>query len=501
MKREILLENGYNMPMKKLKMLKTDLIFHTAIPTFLTKVDSFLDLIIPPKYTCIDDKKEVKYLTKYLKERNNEKEAEEKPPLYIYTRILTRGIDLTNRSTSYNSVHSVNRRQVSFYYLNLKDQKIKKKEKKLIEEKINKVKKNIHRKVLSENFHKPGFIPKKIYSRNNNMNVKNFSSEAFVNIVKKDYEPVKKSIKEEYLYSKKEFLRDVNHKFKTQNQHIISLKDFPENHLLRSRYIKLFPPIQKDYEPKNKLYNIKRIISDYKIDDEGMKKIRKIKERELILEKEKIFKWKKAIISSSIQFKKLGLNNFPIEFSELNSKPYVNKKGKEFFNSIKNKEISKFVDLTLENKLLLLNVDYSHETVLHIMAKRNIYLHISFAIKNGANLNVKNYLGKTPLHLACENYNKESILVLLYEMANPFIRDNFGKNCFEVWKKKNENVKEEIFRSETIKRYELLDKIHRFSIKKYSEYMKNGLIHLWNSEFQIDFIPDNYGIFEKKKKY
>ena len=67
--------------------------------------------------------------------------------------------------------------------------------------------------------------------------------------------------------------------------------------------------------------------------------------------------------------------------------------------------------------------------------------------------------------------------------------------------KKNENVKEEIFRSETIKRYELLDKIHRFSIKKYSEYMKNGLIHLWNSEFQIDFIPDNYGIFEKKKKY
>ena len=102
MKREILLENGYNMPMKKLKMLKTDLIFHTAKPTFLTKVDSFLDSIIPPKYTYIDDKKEVKYLTKYLKERNNEKEAEEKPPLYIYTRILTRGIDLTNRSTSYN---------------------------------------------------------------------------------------------------------------------------------------------------------------------------------------------------------------------------------------------------------------------------------------------------------------------------------------------------------------------------------------------------------------
>lgn len=41
MKREILLENGYNMPMKKLKMLKTDLIIHTAKPTFLTKVDSF----------------------------------------------------------------------------------------------------------------------------------------------------------------------------------------------------------------------------------------------------------------------------------------------------------------------------------------------------------------------------------------------------------------------------------------------------------------------------
>ena len=155
MKREILLENGYNMPMKKLKMLKTDLIFHTAKPTFLTKVDSFLDSIIPPKYTYIDDKKEVKYLTKYLKERNYEKEVEEKPPLYIYTRILTRGIDLTNRSTSYNSVHSVNRRQVSFYYLNLKEQKIKKRKK--INRRKKKIKKNIHRKVLSKNFHKPRF--------------------------------------------------------------------------------------------------------------------------------------------------------------------------------------------------------------------------------------------------------------------------------------------------------------------------------------------------------
>lgn len=129
MRREIALDDSINEPNRKLKLLKTNKIFHTAKPTFLTKVDSFLDSIIPPKYTYIDDKKEVKYLTKYLKERNNEKEAEEKPPLYIYTRILTRGIDLTNRSTSYNSVHSVNRRQVSFYYLNLKDQKIKKKKK------------------------------------------------------------------------------------------------------------------------------------------------------------------------------------------------------------------------------------------------------------------------------------------------------------------------------------------------------------------------------------
>ena len=44
------------------------------------------------------------------------------------------------------------------------------------------------------------------------------------------------------------------------------------------------------------------------------------------------------------------------------------------------------------------------------MTKRNIYLFISFALRNGANPNTKNYNGRTLLHLSCEYNHNKSIL-------------------------------------------------------------------------------------------
>ena len=90
--------------------------------------------------------------------------------------------------------------------------------------------------------------------------------------------------------------------------------------------------------------------------------------------------------------------HLPIEYSETNSHPYIDSNSKEYFESLKNNDIDTFIELTFKNKFLLLNNDYSHETVLHVMAKRNIYLFISFAIRNGGNPNSKNYIGRTPLH-------------------------------------------------------------------------------------------------------
>jgi ankyrin repeat protein len=57
------------------------------------------------------------------------------------------------------------------------------------------------------------------------------------------------------------------------------------------------------------------------------------------------------------------------------------------------------------------------------MTKRNIYLFISFALRKCANPNPKNYIGRTPLHLACEYNHNESIFILLFEIGDPLIKD------------------------------------------------------------------------------
>ena len=94
MRREITLDDSINEPNRKLKLLKTNKIFHTAKPTFLSKVEGFLNKTIPSRFNYIDEKKEINYLTKYLKDYNFEKELTEFPPLYFYTSILLKGIEV-----------------------------------------------------------------------------------------------------------------------------------------------------------------------------------------------------------------------------------------------------------------------------------------------------------------------------------------------------------------------------------------------------------------------
>ena len=75
------------------------------------------------------------------------------------------------------------------------------------------------------------------------------------------------------------------------------------------------------------------------------------------------------------------------------------------------------------------------------MTKRNIYLFISFALRNGSNPNTKNYIGGTPLQLSCEYNHNESIFILLFEMTDPLIKDNYHKTSFDLWKKDKETAK------------------------------------------------------------
>ena len=490
MKREIQLDDSINEPKRKLKLLKTNLIFHTARPTFLTKVEDFLEKTIPPRKGYIDEKKEIHYLTKYLKDYNYEKELEERPPLYLYTSFLTKGIDtsINTLTTSYQSRNkSISRNQVSFYYLNQLNKNLSVKKK--LEYKKRKTK-----LVKKEKFHRPGFIPEETYNLIDRHKTRNLvSEETPIEIfLKSDFRPVKRIIRNEYKKAKRLLNLEIDQEFTKPTE--IIYDNFPENHRLISKYVKLVPPKEKDYEPKNNLYNIERIKKEYKIDEENMKKIIHKKKTINIPKIDKIFKWRKAIISAANQLKKLNMTTIPNEINISKIRPYMQPKSKEYFDSIKKNNIDNFLDLTFKNKLLLIDVDYSHDTILHLMAKRNIYLYISFALRNGANPNTKNYIGRTPLHLACEYNHNESIFVLLFEMADPLIEDNYHKTSFDLWKKDKETAKEYVIRTETIKRYNALREIHKYSIKSFPDCLRNGLLHLWNNDLELNFEPIKYGI-------
>ena len=73
--------------------------------------------------------------------------------------------------------------------------------------------------------------------------------------LKSDFLPVKRIIKDEFKKTKRLLNLEIEQEFTKPTE--IIYDTFPENHRLISKYVKLVPPKEKDYEPKNNLYNIK----------------------------------------------------------------------------------------------------------------------------------------------------------------------------------------------------------------------------------------------------
>ena len=57
-------------------------------------------------------------------------------------------------------------------------------------------------------------------------------------------------------------------------------------------------------------------------------------------------------------------------------------------------------------------------------------------MNRGANPSIKDETGRTPLHIASANSYKETIMMLLYEMANPVVQNNKGKMPIDLTKDK-----------------------------------------------------------------
>ena len=318
---------------------------------------------------------------------------------------------------------------------------------------------------------------KKIQELKEQLKIKN-QKEKIDKLITNEFKPINNAIEYKIEDNKNKLDIQINNRFKLDFQ-IVNPKNFPDKYNFENLMI---PKKGIDYsqliQEKLKNYNLKK---------EVVKKINKIMVKEKHKKNQNLLnKFKKTIIKCAIHFKKLNISLS--EFYSLNYKnikPFEHNETKLLLTAIKDGNFSLVYDLIMKNNLLIYDFDYFHQTVLHWMAKRNKYNMIKFAIKNGAIINAIDSVGRTPLHLACYFQNIESVMILLYEFASPFIKDNQGKMAIDL--AKDYNI---VFMLKRVNTLYLINGV--LSVKKFEENFRNGLNFLFNKELNLKFNYDDY---------
>ena len=105
---------------------------------------------------------------------------------------------------------------------------------------------------------------------------------------------------------------------------------------------------------------------------------------------------------------------------------------------------------------------------------------ISLFISRGADINSRDEGGRTPLFIAAQNNYLEFITVLLFEIADPSIKNIKGEKTFDV------SIDPKIkFILERAKVLHYLNNIGK--IQNFNESIKNGLSFLYKEEIRINF--------------
>ena len=79
---------------------------------------------------------------------------------------------------------------------------------------------------------------------------------------------------------------------------------------------------------------------------------------------------------------------------------------------------------------------------------------MSKIVKYGGNVNVQDFKGRTALHFAVMNNDLIAVVILLYYLANPLLKDTNGNSPLEYMNMKNENyiIKELLIRCSIIRK-------------------------------------------------
>ena len=327
------------------------------------------------------------------------------------------------------------------------------------------------------------FYSKEEYYKINNVVTK---EQPVIDYLNENFKSIDNSISKTYNREKENLLKDVKLEFNFTQEALTEENKFSERFRFKSKANK-YHIVEKNYEPRSPTFNLHRILNNYKLRREVTRRIYKIRGYDLNSFMDIKKKFRKSIYLVSKQLKRLNifLQDLPIyKNKEEELQPYKFKDSKLFFDAVKNNDIEIVFKMLYKNKLLLIDFDYSQQNILHWMVKRNFYQYLSQIIINGANINQQDYIGKTPLHLACEKNRFECVFILLYETANPFIKDNSKKTAFDYWKSNDFVYQYDI--NKIIKRVEILYGIHKeFGMKNFDKKIKNALLYLYTNELDI----------------
>ena len=264
-----------------------------------------------------------------------------------------------------------------------------------------------------------------------------------------------------------------------------------------------------DLQKDEKLIKLIRELIDrnFGLDKEVAKTLDLQKKEKEILRKKQIYRrFSEIMLKASIHFKRLNIsledfysipnyipsksnnetnvdNNKEIENTteEISKQKQLimQKNGQHFFEAIKAGDASEIIRIMNSNYFIMFYRDHFLQSPLHISAKRNLYKFISLFISRGADINAQDEGGRTALLIAAKQNNLEFVTVLLFEIADPSIKNTKGQRAYEVTT--NSKIKIILERAKILHYFHKIGKIQHFN-----ESIRNGLSFLYKEELGIN---------------
>ena len=186
-------------------------------------------------------------------------------------------------------------------------------------------------------------------------------------------------------------------------------------------------------------------------------------------------KIRKYNIDIDIFFSLMSINK-----NEENFQKEYREKGQYLFRVIKAGDIDEIVNVINDNSYLVSYKDEFDQLPLHICAKRNLYQVIAFLLSRLSPIDAKDESGRTALMIAAYYNYLEFVTILLFENANPCMKDINSKMASDM----TTNEKIRII----LKRAEALHKLHLFiEGKNLQKTISNGLDFLYKKELEINY--------------